>query len=302
MTPVSERYRQAEHRLWLSMVGALPTECVLNLPQLQTRVRLLEHGHGPTLLFVHGGPTAASTWLPLIRLLPDFRCVLLERPGCGLSAPVARPARRVRTEVVQLIADVLAVLDEPPTAVVASSFGSYCTLAYAVAHPDRIARMVHLGCPALVPGMGMPLPFLLQSLPLVGRLACLLEPAGPAATQRSFRRMGHPVALERQASITTLMDWYTALSQETATHRNDRTLFGRIRPGDALTVAELRRLQLPVSFFWGEADTFGNARVARALGAILPNARLELVPASGHLPWLDAPERAAAHVRGALAA
>jgi pimeloyl-ACP methyl ester carboxylesterase len=302
MTPAIERFRQAEQQLWLSTVGALPTEHFVQLPQLQARVRLLEYGHGPTLLFVHGGPNAASTWLPLIRLLSDFRCVLLERPGCGLSEPVARPARRVRTQVVQLVADALAALDVPPMAVVASSFGSYCTLAYAVAHPDRIAQMIHLGCPALVPGMGMPLPFLLQSLPLVGRLARLLEPAGPAATQRSFRRMGHPAALDGQAGIATLMDWYTVLSQDTATQINDRTLFGRIRRGDALTVAELRQLQLPLSFFWGEADTFGNARVARALVATLPNARLELVPASGHLPWLDAPERAAAHVREALAA
>jgi pimeloyl-ACP methyl ester carboxylesterase len=79
-------------------------------------------------------------------------------------------------------------------------------------------------------------------------------------------------------------------------------LFSRIRLGDALTASELRRLQSPISFFWGEADTFGNASVARALVATLPNARLELVLGGGHLPWLDAPDRAAAHVRGALAA
>jgi pimeloyl-ACP methyl ester carboxylesterase len=79
--------------------------------------------------------------------------------------------------------------------------------------------------------------------------------------------------------------------------QNDQTLFGRIRPGDALTFTALAQLRMPTSFFWGEADTFGGARVARALVQHMPSAALELVEGSGHVPWVDVPERAAAHVR-----
>jgi pimeloyl-ACP methyl ester carboxylesterase len=32
----------------------------------------------------------------------------------------------------------------------------------------------------------------------------------------------------------------------------------------------------------------------------MPDSRLELLDGSGHLPWLDAPERAAEHIRGFL--
>ena len=43
------------------------------------------------------------------------------------------------------------------------------------------------------------------------------------------------------------------------------------------------------------------AAIARDLTATLTRATLELVAPAGHLPWLDEPERAAAHVRAFLA-
>ncbi|HEX5691458.1 MAG TPA: alpha/beta hydrolase, partial [Roseiflexaceae bacterium] len=138
MTGSLERYREAERRLWMACVGSLPSEHTVALPRLGSRVRLLEYGHGPTLLFVHGGPNAASTWAPLVKRLPDFRCVLLERPGCGLSELPATPAKRVRQQMVDLLDDALAALDSQPAAIVASSFGSFATLAFAVAQPARV--------------------------------------------------------------------------------------------------------------------------------------------------------------------
>ncbi|HEU5100936.1 MAG TPA: alpha/beta hydrolase [Roseiflexaceae bacterium] len=297
MVEHTEQYRQAEARLWTTLLGALPAEHALELPNLHTRVRALVVGQGPTLLFVHGGPNAASTWAPLVRLLPDFRCVLLERPGCGLSPLPRNPPRPVRRYAAQLIGGGLAALDEQPAAIVASSFGSYCALTWALAHPAQAGRMVHLGCPALVPGQRIPLPMLLPIIPGLGALMRALEPATPVATWRSFQRMGHAAPTLRRPEVAALLVWYTTLMRYTPTQANDQKLFGDVRPGDALTTHELARLPVPMSFFWGEADTFGGAHVARALVAHIPNATLEFLVGGGHLPWLDAPERAAAHIR-----
>lgn len=295
-------YRETEQRFWLHNVGSLPTEHYVELPTLNTRVRLLEYGQGPMLLFVHGGPNAASTWAPLVNLLSDFRCVLLERPGCGLSSPSPAQPRNVRPYVVQVIQDALTVLDCDPEAVIASSFGSYCALAYAVAHPSRIKRMVHMGCPALVPGSRLPLPFLFPLIPLVGSLVQQLEPPTLATSQRSFRRMGHTLSFAEANSTRSFLEWYTELTRDTPTRANDQALFARIRLRDALSTAELADLPMPMSFFWGEADTFGGAAVAQRLVTTVPRATLEILPRGGHLPWLDAPERAAEHVRSYLAA
>lgn len=295
------RYRAAERELWLRSVGALPAERYVELPGLGARVRLLEHGHGPTLLFVHGGPSAASKWAPLVGGLAGFRCVLLDRPGCGLSGRAARPPRGVRPYMAQLLDETLAALGAPPAAIVASSFGSYAALAFAAAHPERAPLMVHLGCPALIPGGRVPLPLLLPCLPGLGPILRRLSPPTLELSRQAFRWMGHQQAMVSGAEQAPFFAWYTALTRDTPTRANDQKLFGRIRPADALSRADLARVSMPASFFWGADDPFGGAEVARALVAAMPNAALELLPASGHLPWLDAPERAAAHVRSFLA-
>jgi len=41
---------------------------------------------------------------------------------------------------------------------------------------------------------------------------------------------------------------------------------------------------------WGDCDPTGTVEVAQHITRLIPNARLELLPA-GHVPWLGHPER-----------
>lgn len=296
------RYRDSERRLWESWVGEAPTERWIELPTVRARVRLLEHGAGPTLLFVHGGPNAASKWAPLVARLPDFRCLLLERPGCGLSVLPRDAPVGVRPHVAQIVHDALGAIDAEPDALIASSFGSFCVLAFALAHPDRAPRrIIHMGCPALVPGVKTPLANVLPALPVVGALVRRLQPPSLERTTRAWKEMGHSPAVLRRPEVTEFLEWYTDLTRCTDTRANDNHLFGRVRPRDALSEDELARIEVPMSFLWGEDDSFGDVSVARRIVEALPAATLETVPDGGHLPWLDVPERAASHVRAAVA-
>ncbi len=290
------QYRRIERRFWMQTAGFLPTEEYIDLPGLGARVRVLSHGVGPTLVFVHGGPSAASTWAPLVKRLPNFRSVLIERPGTGLSDLPTRRSPSVRQYAVQMISEALDALGIEQAEIVASSFGSYAALVFAVACPERVARMVHLGAPALVPGMRVPLPMLVQSLPVLARVLRRFQPPTLAWAKRAFLHMGHTADAVAGTSFADYLQWYAGLIRYTRTRANDQTLFGRVRPRDALSSSELASLQVPTSFFWGKRDTFGRVHAARALAETFANAQLELVDDAGHLPWLDAPERAAAHV------
>lgn len=42
-------------------------------------------GAGPDLLFIHGWPLNRETWRDVVEALPDFRCHLIDMPGCGTS-------------------------------------------------------------------------------------------------------------------------------------------------------------------------------------------------------------------------
>lgn len=297
MNDTAPEYHEAERQLWRVHTGQTPVERYLTLANAGVRVRLLEYGAGPALLFLHGGPNAASTWAPLVTHLSGFRCLMLDRPGCGLSAPPDAPPRRVRAFMVQTLLDTLDALDLDEARIVASSFGSYTALATAVEQPARIARMVHLGCPALVPGSKTPVRFVLQTLPGLRALMLKLEPPTDETSRKMLVRIGHAALLDRGESAEGFIRWYTHLLRYTKTREHDLTLFGQIRPRDALSREELNQLQIPMSFLWGAADSFGGVSVARSLTDLIPQAVLEVVDGAGHLPWIDDPERAAQHVR-----
>lgn len=84
------RYRQAEERLWDSL-GLEPIETMLEVDlDGVSAVRVQEFGEGPAIVMVHGGAVGGASWAPLAAALGDFRCILLDRPGCGLSPAVDR--------------------------------------------------------------------------------------------------------------------------------------------------------------------------------------------------------------------
>jgi pimeloyl-ACP methyl ester carboxylesterase len=53
---------------------------------------------------------------------------------------------------------------------------------------------------------------------------------------------------------------------------------------------ELRRLTVPVFVLWGDHDPLGGVEVAQATAPLVPEARLEVLPA-GRVPYLGNPER-----------
>ena len=58
----------------------------------------------------------------------------------------------------------------------------------------------------------------------------------------------------------------------------------------ALGADTLAKVTVPAHFLWGEDDTFGGEEIARWTVGSMPNATLEMIPDSGHLPWLDEPQ------------
>src|SRR5688572_8996881 len=85
-----ERYRVVERRLF-AHAGLTPIERMINLRRVGGKARLLDVGQGEPVLFLSGGPNVAATFALLAAELPGFRCLLLDRPGTGLSAPLPVP-------------------------------------------------------------------------------------------------------------------------------------------------------------------------------------------------------------------
>ena len=111
-------------------------------------IHLEESGNprGFPALFLHGGP--GSHTRPLHRRFFDprfYRIVLFDQRGCGQSTPAGAT---VENTTRYLVADIEALrrhLGLDRMMLFGGSWGSTLALAYAIAHPDRVAGMVLRG-------------------------------------------------------------------------------------------------------------------------------------------------------------
>jgi 2-hydroxy-6-oxonona-2,4-dienedioate hydrolase len=299
-----QTYRITERRLW-DELGVTPRERMVSLDRNEASVRIQELGEGPPVLFIHGGPGAAgAVFASLAAKLPDFRCLLVDRPGTGLSQPQElADASAVRRQGETFVADVLDGLGLDIAHIVGSSHGSYVAMLSGVAHPERVDKTVHLGCPGFVEGMRLTAVDRLFLLPGMARLVGLF-PVNEKSVRKTLRQLGH--SAESPISTATI-DWVVGLQSHTDTMRNElaaMTVMGTVRRGfdPSLTITQqtLAQVKSPSYFLWGENDVYGGESVARQVVDSMPSAQLEMMPGAGHLCWWDDLDHAAEVIRGHL--
>ena len=192
-----------------------------------------------------------------------------------------------------LVADVLDALDVERADVIVTSFGGYFALRGALAHPGRIRRLVMIGWTAGAPVSRLPLMLRIGIAPLIGDVVGRL-PVSRAGVRAIFRAIGSGPAIDDGRIGPAAIDAYTELLRTTASARNDRSLgrlFFSARTGlDArivLSADERSRIATPVDWLWGGRDAFAGEAIARGFVEPFPEARLTIIPAAGHAPWLD---------------
>ncbi|HKG56321.1 MAG TPA: alpha/beta hydrolase [Candidatus Limnocylindrales bacterium] len=301
------RYREAERRLWSSH-GVTPIERRIHLARNRVTVRIQEVGDGPPVVFVHGANTSGVSWASLTARLAAFRCIVVDRPGTGLSDALSDrlDARRMASFADTFVADVFDALGLHSGDVVATSLGGYIALRSAAAFPDRVRRMVQFSWPVGAPIAWLPSFMRVMSVPGVGRAIASIPPSD-RTVRTTFRRIGHGPSLDAGRITKEDIAAYLALLRDTDTMRNElgpARVFVSARRGlnrMLLPDATLALVTAPTLFLWGENDPFGGPQTARDLVKRLPNATLEILPGAGHAPWLDDVDGCAASVAGFLA-
>ena len=267
----------------------------VDLAEPHLRIRVLEVGQGNPLLMVPGGSGDAWFFAALMAELTGWRIIALNRPGGGLSDGVDHRQVDVQQLAVNTIRSVADAFELERVPVVCNSMGGLWSFWYALAHPERVSKMVQMGCPALLLNTSAPFFMRLLCVPGINNLiASMMQPKSIDQALQGLRFQG-----SSQADI----DRMPQLGAEAAyhffhlpTYRDTwKTLVGAVatirgaNPRYRLEADDLRRVSQPVQFIWGENDPFGKLDVARQVVSIMPNARLHEMQV-GHLPFLDQPE------------
>jgi 2-hydroxy-6-oxonona-2,4-dienedioate hydrolase len=235
-----------------------------------------------------------------------MRCLLIDRPGTGLSDPFRYDRESLRKILDTLVVDVLDALEIERAHLVGSSFGSDFVLVAGARYPDRVLRSVHFSCPGGAPGIHVPLYQRLLALPVLWRLATLM-PTNRKSMAAMMRSLGHHTSMDSGHITEAKLEWFASLYRDTPTLYHEIqgapfmvTLRG-MHPSLVFSAEDLAAVRSPTLFLWGGADTFGAAAVGQEMVDLMPDARMEVIPTGGHLVWLDDPGRAAALTNGHLA-
>jgi pimeloyl-ACP methyl ester carboxylesterase len=297
------KFAAAERALWDSF-GVAPKEEWLDLSVTGTTVRALVAGEGPTLLFVHGASNAASSWVSLAAQLPDFRCVFLDRPGCGMSPKLAEPLTAVadlENFADVFLGEVVDLLGEKSVYLAATSFGGYFALRAAAATPSRFDKLVLLGWSVGAPAGRVPRMMLLGGDPRLGRMTSALK-TPRSMVRPMLRQIGLRDAVDSGVFNDVMVDWFHALLSDTATMQSEVTRMPPIMTRRGMNAEVLLgddvlgAVASPTLMLWGRDDPFGDEAIARAFAARVPSATLEMVR-GGHAPWIDDAAGIAARVR-----
>jgi 2-hydroxy-6-oxonona-2,4-dienedioate hydrolase len=302
--PTSKAAVKAEQRLF-AQYGLDYKVHFVNLESPNLRVRVLEAGEGPPLLMMPGGSGDAWFFASLMAQLNGWRIIALNRPGGGLSDGIDHQQVDVQKLAVQTIKAVADTFDLERVPIICNSMGGLWSFWYALEHPERVSKLVQMGCPALILNTSAPFFMRLLSVPLIKhQIVKLMQPKDVDQALAGLRTQGSSQedidkmprvgaeATYHFFNLPTYLDTWKTLISAMATVRG-------ANPRYQLRAAQLECIECPVQLIWGDNDPFGNLDVARHVEAILPHASLYEMQC-GHLPFLDKPEEVGKVIRSFL--
>jgi len=242
------------------------------------RVHVREEGpaEAPVVLALHGMYSSLHTWEEWTGRLTDrFRMVRLDLPGFGLTGPNDDEEYDM-SYYVDLLAALMDRLGLSTAAVAGNSLGGGIAWRFAVAHPDRVERLLLLdsiGRQIVPDGAGL---LVRPGMSVVPRYLT------PRVAFREILRdaYGDPTKLTR-ATVRRYHD----LLRRTGNRRAVITLLreaspGRFDPGD---------VRAPTLVQWGSRDSWLPLSLGRSLAAEIPDAGLRVYEGVGHMPMEEAP-------------
>ncbi len=251
---------------------------------LSSRVSLLRSGAGDTrFLLLHGVPTNAELWRPLMQVLGDeVEALAPDLPGFGRSDPPDNPSIGAYHRFITRL-----VSERPAgdTVLVGHDLGGLYALTWALANPGTLRGLVLLNT-TIYPNPWVALGLVPLLAPGFGEAYAWLAGGRYRRMARAELRGMYPPGVPEDV-LERLLEPYGEARPWLSLVRALRGL----NPYRVLTwKRRMGELDLPVLVLWGEGDPYFPASVPERLHRDLPSSRLEYVPGGGHFLMLKHPE------------
>jgi pimeloyl-ACP methyl ester carboxylesterase len=239
------------------------------------------HGHGPNLTMIEG--TGYDLWM-WYRQLPEFsahfRVLVYDNRGVGRSDKPPGPYSHA-----QNAADLAGLLDHlgwDRTHVLGISMGGFIAQEFALAHRDRVDRLV-----LVATGFGGP-----NMVPVPPEAVLALTP-DPTLSPEEKIRQAMPVAFgDRDWPRGHVEEFDQIVGWRLQYPPTPESSMAQIMAGLTFNVeARLGEIQAPTLVVAGTEDRVVPPENARLLAERIPHARLDVIEGAGHLVLIEASDR-----------
>lgn len=253
-------------------------------------LRYHDAGSGPTVLFLHGSGPGVTGWRNFRGVLPtfaeQFRCVVLEFPGFGVSDDFGGHPMITAQGAVTPFLDALQV---DRVDIVGNSMGGGVGINFAINHPDRIGRLVTIG------GIGTNI---FSPGPSEG--IRLLQGFTEDPTRQRLIDWLNSMVYDRSLVTDQLIEERWQLATDPETLESARRMYGKaafaqmmamMRAADVpMPWAQMHKVAAPTLLTWGRDDRVSPLDMALIPMRTIPNAELHVFPNCGHWAMIEAKE------------
>jgi pimeloyl-ACP methyl ester carboxylesterase len=258
------------------------------------RVHYRDRGAGAVVLLLHGSNSSLFTWEGWVaELARDHRVVTVDLPGHGLTGPDPL-ARYSAVKMAEFVDHFAGALGLSRFTLGGNSMGGGVAWRYALAHADKVERLILVDAVGLPRAEPMPFGFRLFRTPGVGRLVRWITPRFLVA--KSVRdTYGDP---SRVSDAT--IDLYEDMLLRDGNREATRERFSGNDDADGLH-ARVGELHVPTLILWGKSDRWILPKYAERFHAAIAGSELVVLDGLGHIPMEEDPARTLAPVRAFLA-
>lgn len=251
--------------------GQAPTAADKYATVYGAKIHYLEAGSGPVVILLHGLGGDTSNWAPTIGALAQkYRVIVPDQIGFGKSD---KPLMNYRVgTLVDFLAGFYKELKIDRAALVGNSLGGWTAAAFALAHPEKVDRLV------LVDAAGF-------------KLEANIDP-------RTFDPL-NPSTRDDVRKILSMVFYNKAFTGDAAV---DAMFARRIAAGDGYTIGrfidsvvrgydmldgKLSALKHQTLIIWGREDLLTPIAMGERFKREIPNSQLVVFEKCGHVPQLE---------------
>lgn len=240
----------------------------------------------PVLFLLHGIMSSLHTWDGWVKnLKDDFRIIRVDIPGFGLTGPYSDGIYNIErsTDMVNQLSD---RLDIKSFSIAGNSMGGYISWNFALAHPEKVERLILLDSA----GYEFEKPMLLGLLrtPVLKESMAFITPKFIVS-----QTLNEVYGDASKVTSDTVERYHQLMLRE----GNRTAVVSVLDSLERIDHSGIKTLKVPTLIQWGEADAWIPLEHAHNFKTEIEGAKLITYPGVGHVPMEELPQQTAKDAR-----